>query len=92
MCTLCAPRALNKSRAARSEIALGGAGEVKRSPRSSPAPGASGLSLAEGGPRDAAWAAGSGAMDFMRWPWTGGSDPSAQRTPRDLCAVRIPIS
>lgn len=60
MCTLCAPRAPNKSRAARSETALGGAGV---SPRSSPAPGASASQLAEGGPRDAAWAAGPGATD-----------------------------
>ncbi len=36
---------------------------MKRSPRSSPAPGASVSQLAEGGPRDAAWAAGSGATD-----------------------------
>jgi hypothetical protein len=34
-------------------------------PRSSPAPGASApTALAEGGPRDAAWAAGSGATEL----------------------------
>ncbi len=92
MCTLCAPRAPNKSRAARSEIALGGAGEVKRSPRRSPAPGASVSQLAEGGPRDAAWAAGSGAMDFMRWPWADHTQARSTRRVISEYVVCIPIS
>ena len=63
MPALCAGGASDKIARSAFRIAPPGAGG---SPRSSPDPGASArTALAEGGPRDAAWAAGSGATDSL---------------------------
>jgi hypothetical protein len=78
-------RAFMKSRAARS-VAARTERATARGAR--PLPERAPHTLAEGGPRDAAWASGSGAMDSIALAVGGrGISSSAQRTPMSQCGL-----